>query len=70
MPRDRPRLIPDPDDPITRVVMLTEWIAQNIEARDEAVLEARDEGYTWAEIGTALGISKQAAHAAYGDASA
>lgn len=62
-------MIPDPDDPLTRLEVLR-WVRDDaIAGIDEAVAEAREWGYTWQQIGAALAISKQSAHATYGDAS-
>lgn len=62
-------MIPDPDDPLTRLEVLR-WVRQNAQdGIDEAVGEAREWGYTWQQIATALGITKQSAQQTYGDAS-
>ncbi|GIJ44516.1 hypothetical protein Val02_14020 [Virgisporangium aliadipatigenens] len=43
-------------------------LGQDIEkATDEAVIGLRRFGYSWAEIGSRLGITRQAAHQRWGD---
>jgi len=54
------------DDPamgLRAVVALHRYAEQN-EAR--YVLLAREQGWTWEQIGDALGISRQSVHAKYG----
>ena len=54
--------VPAPDDPeaaLAAVVALRR-LAARLEV--EAVTEAVERGWTWAQIGEALGISAQAAH--------
>ncbi len=54
--------LPAPDDPeaaLAAVVALRR-LAARLEA--DAVTEAVEQGWTWAQIGEALGISAQAAH--------
>lgn len=49
----------DPGDGLRAVVVLRE-VAERLEAAQ--VARARLRGWTWEEIGDALGVSKQAAH--------
>ena len=54
--------LPDPDDPeaaLAAVVALRR-LASQLEV--QAVVEAIAQGWTWAQVGEALGISAQAAH--------
>jgi hypothetical protein len=56
------RSLPAPDDPeaaLAAVVALRR-LAGRLEA--DAVTEAIGQGWTWAQVGEALGISAQAAH--------
>lgn len=54
------------DSPVGRLAAITEAKAQL--ARDEAaaVRHARLHGMSWAEIGTIMGVSKQALHKRFG----
>jgi hypothetical protein len=62
-------LIPDPDDPLTRLEVLR-WVRDDAQLGiDEAVADAREWGYTWVQIGRALGVTKQAAQGTYGETS-
>ena len=47
-----------------RAVSALRRLADQIERR--AVLSARDAGWSWAQIGDALGVSRQAIHKRYG----
>ncbi len=52
-----------------RVMHLTEVVALAEEAIERAVADMRGDGCSWAKIGVALGVSKQAAQQRYGRAS-
>jgi hypothetical protein len=54
------------DDPAVglRAVGALHRLAENVEA--SSVKLARDRGWSWEQIGDALGISRQSAHAKYG----
>ena len=54
--------VPDPDDPQSALaaVVALRRLASQLEVR--AVIEAIAQGWTWAQVGEALGISAQAAH--------
>jgi len=54
------------DDPAQglRAVLALHRIAERIEARQVAV--ARAQGWSWQQIGDALGITRQSVHAKYG----
>jgi len=54
------------DDPAVglRAVGALHRLAEQVEAR--SVRLARDRGWSWEQIGDALGISRQSAHAKYG----
>lgn len=54
------------DDPAVglRAVGALHRLAEQVEAR--SVKLARDRGWSWEQIGDALGISRQSAHAKYG----
>jgi hypothetical protein len=57
-----PESLPSPDDPeaaLAAVVALRR-MANRLEA--DAVTEAISQGWTWAQVGEALGVSAQAAH--------
>jgi hypothetical protein len=50
---------PDPADGLRAVAVLRR-LAEHLEAAH--VVRARQAGWTWAEIGDALGVSRQAVH--------
>jgi hypothetical protein len=54
------------DDPTVglRAVVALRRLADGVEARH--VAEARRRGWSWEQVGDALGISKQAAHKKFG----
>jgi len=54
------------DDPAVglRAVGALHRLAEQIEARHVAL--ARDRGWSWEQIGDALGVSRQSVHAKYG----
>lgn len=56
----------DSDSPVRRLAAIAE--AKSEIAREEAaaVRHARMHGMSWAEIGTSLGVSKQALHQRFG----
>ena len=55
-----------PDDPAKglRAVLALRRLAERLEA--ERVAVARRQGWTWQEIGDALGVTRQSVHAKYG----
>ena len=57
---------PGPDDPAVglRAVGALHRLAEQIEAR--SVRRAREHGWSWEQIGDALGVSRQSVHAKYG----
>ncbi len=54
------------EDPATglRAVLALRRLAEQVEAN--AVATARRQGWSWQQIGDALGITRQSAHAKYG----
>ncbi len=54
------------DDPATglRAVLALRRLAEQVEANQVAV--ARRQGWTWQQIGDALGVTRQSIHAKYG----
>jgi hypothetical protein len=57
---------PEIDDPAVglRAVGALHRLAEQVEAR--SVTLARDRGWSWEQIGDALGVSRQSVHAKYG----
>jgi Homeodomain-like domain len=57
---------PELDDPVVglRAVGALHRLAEQVEAR--SVQLARDRGWSWEQIGDALGVSRQSVHAKYG----
>jgi hypothetical protein len=55
-----------PDDPAQglRAVLALRRLAERLEV--ERVAVARRQGWTWQEIGDALGVTRQSVHAKYG----
>lgn len=56
---------PDPDDPVGQLAGIAERRYQLSRDEEVAVRRARIAGLSWAEIGTLLGVSKQAIHRKY-----
>ena len=56
----------EPDDPAVglRAVGALHRLAEQVEAR--SVHLARERGWSWEQIGDALGVSRQSVHAKYG----
>ena len=56
----------EPDDPAVglRAVGALRRLAEQVEATN--VRLARERGWSWEQIGDALGVSRQSAHAKYG----
>ena len=54
------------DDPATglRAVLALRRLAERVEANQVAL--ARSQGWSWQQIGDALGITRQSVHAKYG----
>lgn len=57
-----PDPLPSPDDPAEALaaVVALRLTADKLERK--AIVRALDQGWTWAQIAEALGVSKQAAH--------
>ncbi|GAB3708813.1 hypothetical protein GCM10028793_42160 [Nocardiopsis oceani] len=66
MRRDRPLSTPASDDPETglRAVLALRRTAERVEANQVAV--ARQAGWSWQQIGDALGVTRQSIHAKHG----
>ena len=66
MDDDLPPIDESPDDPAKglRAVLALRRLAERLEA--ERVAVARRQGWTWQEIGDALGVTRQSVHAKYG----
>ena len=66
MEDDRPSTEAAADDPAQglRAVLALRRLAERLEA--ERVAVARRQGWTWQEIGDALGVTRQSVHAKYG----
>lgn len=54
------------DSPVRRLAAVAEAKAEVARAEAAAVRHARTHGLSWAEIGTILGVSKQALHQRFG----
>jgi hypothetical protein len=54
--------LPTPDDPETALAAVVALRQQATQLERRAVAEAIAQGWTWAQVGQALGISAQAAH--------
>ena len=59
-------MVPDLEDPAVgfRAVGALYRLAEQVEAR--SVQLARERGWSWEQIGDALGVSRQSVHAKYG----
>ena len=57
---------PPGQDPLGELVRIAEAKRELAAAEAAAVRRARVQGFSWAEIGTLLGVSKQAMHQKYG----
>ena len=66
MEAGEPAAGPELDDPAIglRAVGALHRLAEQVEARSVAL--ARDRGWSWEQIGDALGVSRQSIHAKYG----
>jgi hypothetical protein len=66
MEAGEPAAGPQPDDPAVglRAVGALHRLAEQVEARSVGL--ARDRGWSWEQIGDALGVSRQSVHAKYG----
>jgi DNA-directed RNA polymerase specialized sigma24 family protein len=57
---------PGDESPLTELMRIARAKHELAAAEAVAVRRARIHGYSWAEIGTMLGVSKQAMHKKYG----
>jgi hypothetical protein len=66
MQQEEPVVSVDPGDPAVglRAVGALYRLAEQVEAR--SVRLARERGWSWEQIGDALGVSRQSIHAKYG----
>ena len=66
MEAGEPAAGPELDDPAVglRAVGALHRLAEQVEARSVAL--ARDRGWSWEQIGDALGVSRQSVHVKYG----
>jgi len=66
MDRDQVSAAIDSEDPETglRAVLALRRLAEQVEAHQVAL--ARRQGWSWQQIGDALGITRQSVHAKYG----
>lgn len=55
----------DPDNPIEQLARIATARNELVREEEIAVRRARNAGLSWAEIGTLLGVSKQAMHKKY-----
>ncbi|MGV9860792.1 hypothetical protein ACWDTD_19365 [Gordonia sp. NPDC003425] len=55
----------DPDNPIEQLARIAATRNELVREEAIAVRRARNAGLSWAEIGTLLGVSKQAMHKKY-----
>ena len=66
MEAGEPAVGPGLDDPAVglRAVGALHRLAEQVEARSVGL--ARDRGWSWEQVGDALGVSRQSVHAKYG----
>jgi DNA-directed RNA polymerase specialized sigma24 family protein len=57
---------PNEESPLEELVRIARARQELAAAEAVAVRRARNHGFSWAEIGTMLGVSKQAMHKKYG----
>lgn len=59
---DRPLTVPSPDDPASALAAVVA-LRRTAERLEQAAVErAIAQGWTWAQVAQALGVSRQAAH--------